>query len=252
MQPLFIVVVGLRSSNYWLLFPSSPCSSPCCCQHLEKLVKPHNPSNACPISAASAKVWPSIKATSMTGRLAAWDPYGWPVTSDYSTTWIGKVGYTYNKSSDELAGWLKNPSNPLACPSHTFYSKVGSSTIAASSYLKFGSYGWNFWMLGSNDGDHDWLKHYFKPSMISLPPSTRLLFFDNWGYKSDGVTVRWSGYWSKPSVGNASLTNDLGMTFPHAGATNALWYDGHASTADAFKVGLSGSNKVLDDYWHRN
>ena len=143
------------------------------------------------------------------------DPNGWPVPENYSTMWIGKVAYAYNRNGSELETWLQNPKNPLACPSHTFYDKVGSSTFAASHYAKFGSYGWNARMLGTNDGILDWKKHYVHPSMIKYPLASRVLFFDTWGLKPDNQ-ARHSGYWVYPSVGNASQTLNLGMTFPHA------------------------------------
>lgn len=179
------------------------------------------------------------------------DPDGWPVPNNYSTMWIGKVAYAYNRSGSELETWLQNPRNPLACPSHSFYNKVGSSTFAASHYARFGSYSWNARMLGTNDGDLDWKNHYVHPSMIKYPLASRVLFFDTWGLRADNNQPRQSGYWALPSVGNASQTLNLGMTFPHASSSAALWMDSHASMADPAKVGTY-TNEVQNAHWTRN
>lgn len=183
------------------------------------------------------------------------DPYGYPIPTTYSTTWIGKVGYAYNKSPGELKSWLENPRNPLACPSHSFYSKVGSGSFSNTNYLKYGSYGWNMLMLGANDSRHDWWQHYLRPSMVTYSPSTRVLFFDTWGINPNTNAPRLSGYASYPSNFNNSTSYyyylDYGMTFTHAGASNALWYDSHASTADRDKVGAVDIN-VFRAHWLRN
>jgi prepilin-type processing-associated H-X9-DG protein len=108
-------------------------------------------------------------------------------------------------------------------------------------------------MLGGNDTSNggDWKAFYVQDSMVKLPPATRILFFDTWGLKEGTHDARWSGFWALPSVGNAYQTTQLGMTFPHAGASNALWYDAHASTADADKVGTY-TTEVRDNFWARS
>lgn len=174
-----------------------------------------------------------------------WPPATAP--NDYETTWLGKMR-NYLPFRGPIRAAVKSTGHFLYCPSHSHYLKEITAT-AADHYLSSGSYGWNQWMLGANNGEADPLKHYVHTSMVFYPPATRFLYADSYSQAANGAG-NWSGFRCYPGSQPPGTPNNFRFTTAHGAGPNILFYDFHVAWKHVEEFDYDNVT-TLRKFWHR-